>query len=273
MAHDQARDFPPQPDEVDRVDPPAGAVLLAGDGLVEVVGESYNRDAIAAVTGGRHADGVTLRVWAVLDARDDNPHDPNAIAVLVHGRHTGYLSREDARRFRPILEAIRRSDRTACCRADVSGGWDRSPEDRGEFRITLHLAAAQYQSDLLGDAIPSLAAPAAEPPSPPVPQVGPGMVAGRPYFEWLGEARRMIDSGDHRGAEALLLSIASAAELASAFEGMPLAAEPFALLARLYGALGDTAAERAVLERFAAGRHDRDPEAQGLLARRAANEA
>jgi hypothetical protein len=45
-------------------------------------------------------------VYAILAAEPDNPYDPNAVSVWVKGLKVGYLSREDARRYRPGLLAL-----------------------------------------------------------------------------------------------------------------------------------------------------------------------
>lgn len=246
------------------VDPPAGSHLLTGGGIVEVVGESYRHAAIAAAVGAGGPDGVWVRMWATLDPRDDNPVDSNAVAVVIDGQQVGYLSRADAARYRPILEQVRQGGWTACCRADISGGWDRGADDRGEFSVALHLGPPAQQHAVLaelhaGGALVDVGQSAT--------MQGPGVVRGRPYFEWLEEAQALLASGRDADAEVLLCELTDAAEVESTFEGVGLAPEPFALLAALYRARGDALAERQVLERFSAAEHDRAPGSGALLAR------
>jgi hypothetical protein len=46
---------------------------------------------------------VRSDIYAVLVPEDDNPYDPNAVAIWVHGLKVGHLSRSNARRYRPGL--------------------------------------------------------------------------------------------------------------------------------------------------------------------------
>jgi HIRAN domain len=70
--------------------------LYPGDDTLEVVGESRYQDALWAIVGGRRRDAVRYETEAVLEPEPHNPHDPNAIQVLVEGHLVGYLSRENA---------------------------------------------------------------------------------------------------------------------------------------------------------------------------------
>src|SRR6266516_2797636 len=75
---------------------------------LEVVGEASYQDNLWQAVGGRSAaaDRVRVEVYAVLVAEADNPYDPNAVSVWVQGLKVGYLSRDDARRYRPGLLAL-----------------------------------------------------------------------------------------------------------------------------------------------------------------------
>ena len=48
---------------------------------------------------------VRKEIRAVLVPEDDNPYDPNAVAVWIDGLQVGHLSRESAQRYRPGLLA------------------------------------------------------------------------------------------------------------------------------------------------------------------------
>lgn len=77
------------------------------DGRVdlEVVGESFHQDALRQVAG--VSTGHTRAVVnAILVAEENNPYDPNAVAVSIQGREVGHLSREDAAHMRPGLLAL-----------------------------------------------------------------------------------------------------------------------------------------------------------------------
>lgn len=62
---------------------------------LDVVGESYHRAALRAVMG---IDPSTRHgMWigtATLVPEPSNPHDPNAVAVVIDGHHVGYIPRE-----------------------------------------------------------------------------------------------------------------------------------------------------------------------------------
>ena len=76
--------------------------LLDGNEDLEVVGESYYQENLwRLVSPHRRGERVRSDVYAVLVAENDNPHDPNAVAVWVQGLKVGHLSRANARRYRP----------------------------------------------------------------------------------------------------------------------------------------------------------------------------
>jgi hypothetical protein len=84
--------------------------LLDGSDDLEVVGESYYQDnlwRLAEARPGRNR--VRVDICAVLVAEDDNPYDPDAVAVWIDGLKTGHLSRENARQFRPGLLSLQES--------------------------------------------------------------------------------------------------------------------------------------------------------------------
>jgi hypothetical protein len=77
---------------------------------LEVVGEASYQDNLWRLVGGRGStnDRVRVDVYAVLVAEPNNPYDANAVSVWVQGLRVGYLSRDDARRYRPGLLALER---------------------------------------------------------------------------------------------------------------------------------------------------------------------
>jgi hypothetical protein len=82
--------------------------LYDGREDLEVVGEASYQDNLWRVVGGHGAsnDRVRVEVYAVLVAETDNPYDANAVSVWIQGLRVGYLSRDDARRYRPGLLAL-----------------------------------------------------------------------------------------------------------------------------------------------------------------------
>jgi hypothetical protein len=85
----------------------AGAAVLSGHDTLEVVGESHYQDDLWHLAGGFSVDRIRCAVTAVLVPEPRNPHDRNAVKVLVDGRLVGYLSREDAAAYLPGLQRLR----------------------------------------------------------------------------------------------------------------------------------------------------------------------
>ena len=116
-------------------------IELYGPGTfdIEVVGESHYQETIKAVCGGRTEDGTNLEVTACLVCENDNPHDNQAIRVVIGHQTVGYLSRENARIYRKQLEKAGYEGHTANCQARIVGGWDRGGGDMGYFGVRLDL--------------------------------------------------------------------------------------------------------------------------------------
>lgn len=117
----------------------AEAFLLSGGDWVQVVGEAHHQEALSAICGGKTESGHSLSTTAVLVMEPDNPHDSNAIAVIAGGNRVGYLGRQDATAYRPVLEALEKRGQVGACQAEIRGGWDRGGGDEGHFGISLNL--------------------------------------------------------------------------------------------------------------------------------------
>lgn len=121
---------PPRPNKPPRPDPGVPQmqlVRLGCSGRVNVVGESHYQDAIAAAAGGRELSGGEdeARCRAVLIPEPNNPHDANAVRVAVQGKTVGYLSREAATDYQPVLMDLHTSGRLGWCHARIAGGGQR----------------------------------------------------------------------------------------------------------------------------------------------------
>lgn len=98
--------------------------LVEGREDLEVVGESHYQENLWQIAGGRHNPEARVRceIYALLVPEDDNPHDANAVAVWIQGLKVGYLSREDAQRYRPGLQDLQSRYGTPIAMAGVIVG-------------------------------------------------------------------------------------------------------------------------------------------------------
>lgn len=114
---------------------------IPGPGLfaIEVSGESRRQKALEEICGGKRYDSACHEVRARLVLEDDNPVDPNAVRVDVNGAMVGYLDAELAPIYRRALSRAGYHEQAATCDAQIRGGWDRGPEDRGMFGIFLDI--------------------------------------------------------------------------------------------------------------------------------------
>lgn len=105
----------------------------------EVVGESYRQDALLQAAGPKCEDGHWAECVATLRPEPENPHDDQAIAVDIDGRHVGYLPRDLARRHRAAVRRAIHTAGTATCAAVINGGWYRPEEEsEGHFGVRLY---------------------------------------------------------------------------------------------------------------------------------------
>lgn len=113
---------------------------LSGAERLRVVGTPHYQPALAALAGPKRAGGVAEDVRVRLVPEPTNPHDPDAIAVVLRaGADTlGYLAREDARAYGPRVREIAARSHVAVVDAVVLGG----DADRNSlFVLWLHIAA------------------------------------------------------------------------------------------------------------------------------------
>ncbi len=117
---------------------PSGPVALRGNGEYDqdIVGESFYQAALDATAGGPDIGGVEEYVTARIMPQDDNPHDANAVAVLVRGEVVGHFARNEAPVIRDELIRIG-LPHGALCDAVVVGGWYRDDDDFGHFGLKL----------------------------------------------------------------------------------------------------------------------------------------
>lgn len=88
----------------------------------EIVGEASYQDALRKIVGGLGGVFVEHPCVSVLVPEDTNRHDNKAVAVFVEGLPVGYLSREDARRFRRRLGSKKLAGMPTAADAVIRGG-------------------------------------------------------------------------------------------------------------------------------------------------------
>jgi Protein of unknown function (DUF2510)/HIRAN domain len=112
---------------------------------VEVAGESYRENEIVGALGRRPKlnEEIELVVDAALVPEPDNPHDGNAISVRVNGHVVGYLERNEAKEYKPVIHRVAASGLTPLTSARiwavVREGWDDNPARFfGNVRVALN---------------------------------------------------------------------------------------------------------------------------------------
>lgn len=118
-------------------------IELQGPGAfgVDVVGVSRRQDVIEAVVERYGRSSRTVTVDAVLVLEDSNPHDANAVRVELEGELVGYLSRDNARRYRADLAAANTPRSEVRCKARIVGGFETASGERAHFGVKLDLPA------------------------------------------------------------------------------------------------------------------------------------
>lgn len=136
----------------------AVVVESPGDGtFVEVVGESYCQSVLEQASGGRSHDGPVKPDdhVAILIPEPTNRADKNAVRVFLREGRAGYLSRDDAVRYRPVIDALALRGQVLGCWAQITGGWDRGDGDTGSFGLRLFLGSPESVMTQIGMAAPS----------------------------------------------------------------------------------------------------------------------
>ncbi|HVM52651.1 MAG TPA: HIRAN domain-containing protein [Acidimicrobiales bacterium] len=114
-------------------------VLAPWGPSLEVKGEIQFQEALERASGGKTVEGHHLPVVATLVAQPANPQDPNAVEVHLGEDLVGYINREDAARWSPVLLALHaRAGVLVSCHATIVGGWRRDG-DEGHFGIWLNI--------------------------------------------------------------------------------------------------------------------------------------
>jgi hypothetical protein len=113
---------------------------------LEVVGEASYQDNLWRIVGGHRSPEGRVRedVFAVLAAEPDNPYDPNAVAVWIQGLKVGYLSRENAQRYRAGLLALEQQHGKPIALAGVIAGGGMRADGPGRLGVFLDHDPADF---------------------------------------------------------------------------------------------------------------------------------
>ena len=131
--------------EVQPVRQEVEVTLVTGSESLDVVGESYRQDALWTIVGGHTTEHVRQQVTAILLPETENPHDSNAISVWVNGLQVGFLSREDAARYRPGLIALwQKHGRPIALQGHIVGGGVRADSSVGYLGVFLEHDPADF---------------------------------------------------------------------------------------------------------------------------------
>lgn len=226
--------------------PKLSLVTLSGDGFCAVVGESYYQAALRATRDVCVGEFEGRPVFmASLVAERDNKYDPNAVGVYSPRGKLGYLSREDALRYRDLFDAIHNQAYDGgACEAYLTGG----EPDKPSFGVVLHLAdPVTCLADLRGENIDD-AADTED-------RSGPGFVRGRHYTEYVEAVKALRRSGQKIDAEKLLLELIDATEAEARANNWGVAPWYYEQLAISCRKRQDPQGEVDVLERYARHTH------------------
>lgn len=112
---------------------------LAGLKMRNVVGEQYHQAELDAVTGGtRGEQGVWIEKVAELRPEPSNPHDPNAVMVLIEGQHVGYLPAKSVKQSRRLIDETIDAHVRATCLAVINKGWSDDDGVKGAYGVRLY---------------------------------------------------------------------------------------------------------------------------------------
>jgi len=116
-------------------------IQLSGTGNYgyDIVGESNYQNALESICGGRTDESAEKEVEATLILDDDNAYDDQAVRVDINGKTVGYLSRQNARKYRGYLQRKGHGKVVGICQALIVGGWGRDNGDSGHFGVKLNL--------------------------------------------------------------------------------------------------------------------------------------
>jgi hypothetical protein len=126
---------------------PAAVFLPKNQAVVGVLRASRYQGALELIAGGRTLDGLrSPNQVAMLLPEPSNAADPNGVRVVVIPRKpgrpwgkVGYLSREDAEQYRPVIERVAALGKVTACHAVLAVGPSRGADGPGHIGVALLL--------------------------------------------------------------------------------------------------------------------------------------
>lgn len=111
----------------------------SGDYEQEIVGESYYQRNLDHICGPKTGKRVRQEVDAYLVCENHNPHDSNAVAVLIDGLKVGHLSRGDAVEYRQYIRQLGFGEQRTKCRALIRGGQNVAGGAKAHYGVWLDI--------------------------------------------------------------------------------------------------------------------------------------
>jgi len=128
---------------------PAVVFLPKEGAIVEVSKVLECQDTLTLIVGGRPLDGPRRPDHvAMLLPEPSGPYGPDAVRVVVIPMRSGqpwgkvgYLSRDDAVRYRPVIDRVASIEKVTACHVSLKVELDHGFDDRPYIGVTLHLDA------------------------------------------------------------------------------------------------------------------------------------
>jgi hypothetical protein len=80
-------------------------IASTGPNAPAIISEAHHQEAMGRVFARRAVAGVTISAGQLVP-EPDNPHDANAVAVMVEGERVGYLKRDVAASYSAVLQEL-----------------------------------------------------------------------------------------------------------------------------------------------------------------------
>lgn len=141
-----------------------GPLRWVGDGQysVDVVGESFAREALADIAKNPAGQRALVFCVATLIPQPNNPYDRNAIAVSISGRAIGHLSHESAKSYCERLRDLDKENESFVAFAVISGGLI-TQERQYDYSVQLDIASGMNVDQSGDDASRSIYQSVGEP--------------------------------------------------------------------------------------------------------------